>query len=47
MTQGLEMNAHVGTIAVIDDDLRVLESLVNLLASLDTKRKATNLLNIF
>jgi FixJ family two-component response regulator len=27
------MNVHVRTIAIIDDDLRVLESLVNLLAS--------------
>lgn len=30
---GVEMEALVRTIAVVDDDLRVLESLVNLLAS--------------
>jgi FixJ family two-component response regulator len=30
---GVEMNVQVRTIAVIDDDRRVLESLVNLLAS--------------
>jgi FixJ family two-component response regulator len=33
MTQGFPMNVLDRTIAVIDDDLRVLESLVNLLAS--------------
>src|SRR6266581_5932717 len=33
MTQGLSMNAQTCTIAVIDDDVRVLESLVNLLRS--------------
>lgn len=33
MTQGLPMSVQACTIAVIDDDLRVLESLVNLLAS--------------
>ena len=42
MTQGLEMNAHVGTIVVIDDDLRVLESLVNLLASFGYKAESYN-----
>jgi len=40
MTQGLEMNAQDGTIAVIDDDLRVLESLVNLLASFGYKAES-------
>lgn len=30
---GVQMNAQDRTIAVIDDDLRVLESLINLLAS--------------
>ncbi len=33
MTQGFPMNAQACTIAVIDDDPRVLESLVNLLSS--------------
>src|SRR5260370_28405319 len=33
MTQGLPMNVQACTIAVIDDDVRVLESLVNLLRS--------------
>ena len=33
MTQGLQMNVLDRSIAVIDDDLRVLESLVNLLRS--------------
>ena len=33
MVQGLLMNAQACTIAVIDDDVRVLESLVNLLRS--------------
>jgi FixJ family two-component response regulator len=42
MTQGLGMNAHVGTIAVIDDDLRVLESLVNLLASFGYRAESYN-----
>jgi FixJ family two-component response regulator len=32
---GVEMNVQVRTIAVIDDDPRVLESLVNFLASCD------------
>lgn len=32
-TQGLSMKAQICTIAIIDDDLRVLESLANLLAS--------------
>lgn len=40
MTQGLEMHALDRTIAVIDDDLRVLESLVNLLASFGYKAKS-------
>jgi FixJ family two-component response regulator len=40
MTQELEMNAEDGTIAVIDDDLRVLESLVNLLASFGYKAES-------
>ena len=34
------MNAQDGTIAVIDDDLRVLESLVNLLASFGYKAES-------
>jgi len=33
MTEGFQMNALDRTIVVIDDDLRVLESLVNLLTS--------------
>jgi FixJ family two-component response regulator len=33
MTRGLSVNLQARTIAVIDDDLRVLESLVNLLSS--------------
>ena len=39
------MSVKGSTIAVIDDDLRVLESLVNLLASFVYKQKATNLQN--
>lgn len=33
MTRAIQMSAQVRTIAVIDDDCQVLESLVNLLAS--------------
>jgi FixJ family two-component response regulator len=33
MTQGLPMDVQACTIAVIDDDVRVLESLINLLSS--------------
>ena len=40
MFQGLEMNLQRRTIAVIDDDLRVLESLVNLLASFGYKAES-------
>ena len=40
MTRGLEMNVQGRTIAVIDDDLRVLESLVNLLASFGYKAES-------
>jgi FixJ family two-component response regulator len=42
MTRGLEMNMQGRTIAVIDDDLRVLESLVNLLASFGYKAQSYN-----
>jgi FixJ family two-component response regulator len=37
MARGLEMNVQGHAVAVIDDDLRVLESLVNLLASFGYK----------
>jgi FixJ family two-component response regulator len=37
---GVEMNVQVRTIAVIDDDPRVLESLVNLLASCGYKAES-------
>jgi FixJ family two-component response regulator len=40
MTQGLPMNVLDRRIAVIDDDLRVLESLVNLLASFGYKAES-------
>jgi FixJ family two-component response regulator len=40
MTQRLEMHALDRTIAVIDDDLRVLESLVNLLKSFGYKAES-------
>jgi FixJ family two-component response regulator len=40
MFQGSEMNIQGRTIAVIDDDLRVLESLVNLLASFGYKAES-------
>jgi len=40
MTRGLEMNVQGRTIAVIDDDLRVLESLVNLLRSFGYKTES-------
>ena len=40
MTQGLPMNVLDRRIAVIDDDLRVLESLVNLLASFGCKAES-------
>ena len=40
MFQGSEMNLQGRTIAVIDDDLRVLESLVNLLASFGYKAES-------
>ena len=40
LTRGLEMNVQGRTIAVIDDDLRVLESLVNLLASFGYKAES-------
>lgn len=40
MTRGLGMNVQGRTIAVIDDDLRVLESLVNLLASFGYKAES-------
>src|ERR1700733_9516847 len=42
MTQGLSMSVHARTIAVIDDDSRVLESLVNLLASFGYKAESYN-----
>ena len=44
---GVPMNVLDRRIAVIDDDLRVLESLVNLLGHLDTEQKATNPQNNF
>ena len=37
MTRELEMNVQTRSVAVIDDDLRVLESLVSLLASFGYK----------
>jgi FixJ family two-component response regulator len=40
MTQGFPMNKLDRSIAVIDDDLRVLESLVNLLASFEYKAES-------
>jgi FixJ family two-component response regulator len=40
MTQGFPMNKLDRSIAVIDDDLRVLESLVNLLASFKYKAES-------
>jgi FixJ family two-component response regulator len=40
MTRGLEMNVQGRTIAVIDDDIRVLESLVNLLRSFGYKTES-------
>jgi len=40
MTQGFPMNVLDRSIAVIDDDLRVLESLVNLLASFEYKAES-------
>jgi FixJ family two-component response regulator len=40
MTQGVPMKVLGRTIAVIDDDLRVLESLVNLLASFGYKAES-------
>ena len=40
MTQGFPMNKLDRSIAVIDDDLRVLESLVNLLASFGYKAES-------
>jgi FixJ family two-component response regulator len=40
MTQGFPMNVLDRIIAVIDDDLRVLESLVNLLASFGYKAES-------
>ena len=40
MTRGLEMNVQGRTVAVIDDDLRVLESLVNLLRSFGYKTES-------
>jgi FixJ family two-component response regulator len=40
MTQGFPMNKLDCSIAVIDDDLRVLESLVNLLASFEYKAES-------
>jgi FixJ family two-component response regulator len=40
VTRGLEMNVQGRTVAVIDDDLRVLESLVNLLASFGYKAES-------
>jgi FixJ family two-component response regulator len=42
MIRGLEMNAQGRTVTVIDDDLRVLESLVNLLASSGYDTKSYN-----
>jgi FixJ family two-component response regulator len=42
MTRGLTMKVEGRTIAVIDDDLRVLESLVNLLASFGYKAESYN-----
>jgi FixJ family two-component response regulator len=42
MTQGLPMNAQACTIAVIDDDPRVLESLVNLLSSFGYRAESYN-----
>src|SRR5271170_5264211 len=42
MTQELSMSVQVCTIAVIDDDSRVLESLVNLLASFGYNAKSYN-----
>jgi FixJ family two-component response regulator len=40
MTQGSPMNVQSRTIAVIDDDPRVIESLVNLLASFGYKAES-------
>jgi FixJ family two-component response regulator len=42
MTQGFPMNVLDRSIAVVDDDLRVLESLVNLLASFGYKAESYN-----
>ena len=42
MTRGFPMNVLDRRIAVIDDDLRVLESLVNLLASFGYKAESYN-----
>jgi FixJ family two-component response regulator len=40
MTRGLRMKMQDSTVVVIDDDLRVLESLVNLLTSFGYKAKS-------